>query len=1032
MTFTGVGVAPVTDGHATISRSDIPVGTHYVTANYGGNTNFLPGGSDHRAYLTVQGIPTTTSLSSDAATSKFAQNVTFTATVSNSRGVSFENGDPVIFKDGRVTLGSGSLRNGSATFEIASLAVGAHAITAIYANTHTLAESRSNVVTQTVEKAASAVAIKSYQPMGFPDHEVSFQASVTVLAPGSGTSNSAGSITFKDGATVLGVGAGSSAIMTTSSLDIGDRVITAEFSGYDQVAASSVSMPFHVEKAFANLEFAEKAAERSVGEPAVFTVDVGGYGGGAPTGNVRFTDGGVDIGSAPLADLRLSGREIAVGGDHACGRTDDGRVKCWGSNGNGQLATGYFTGIYLYQPGYVQYYGAGLKTISAGGRHTCAAMWDGNVACWGDNSAGQVGYSDPVAQRQPTPVNGVSNAVAVATGGEHTCAITADGAVYCWGDNSSGQLGSGGSDHTFMPVQALTGAKALSLGLSHSCAVTRAGGVACWGNNAFGQLGDGTRTNRSAPVAVAGLSDIIGVAAGGYHTCALTSGGKVLCWGRNDHGQLGLGNISEAVITPTATPLAEGVAALAAGTSHSCALTIEGAVKCWGDNSTGAIGDNTFIERPSPTAVAGLTSGVTAFAAGDGVTCAVASSTQVKCWGDDSAGQIGDATGGAGQVRSKPADVVRLLAPAFARAIFSTSSLDSGVHTITASYDGDAKHTASDPSDLTQTVTQSATSTALTTSQNPAVVGQPVTFTATVSPVPPGAATPTGSVTFRDGSATLGSVPLSGGVAALQVSSVSSATRMITAVYDGSSNFSGSTSRALSQDIGAAPTATVLETSPTQSILGQPVTLVAKVSALAPGSGAPTGTVTFKDDVAILGTGTLSGGQATFTVAGLAAGSHALRAIYNGTTNFAGSGARVGQKITLVPTTVALSSSPNPTHFRGSIIFTAKVSSAGPDGNIAAPSGTVTFKDGAQVLATSPVSRGSASFSTTSLPAGSHSITAVYEGDSTFAASGSSALLQAVNPLKTAVRLTATPSRVRPGSRDDAHGGDPGAGRTGY
>jgi len=114
-------------------------------------------------------------------------------------------------------------------------------------------------------------------------------------------------------------------------------------------------------------------------------------------------------------------------------------------------------------------------------------------------------------------------------------------------------------------------------------------------------------------------------------------------------------------------------------------------------------------------------------------------------------------------------------------------------------------------------------------------------------------------------------------------------------------------------------------------------------------------------------------------------------------------------------TTVALSSSPNPTHFRGLIIFTAKVAVAGP-GAITAPSGTVTFKDGTQVLATSAVSRGSASFSTASLPAGSHSITAVYEGDSTFAASGSSALLQAVNPLKTAVRLTATPSRVRPGA----------------
>jgi hypothetical protein len=313
------------------------------------------------------------------------------------------------------------------------------------------------------------------------------------------------------------------------------------------------------------------------------------------------------------------------------------------------------------------------------------------------------------------------------------------------------------------------------------------------------------------------------------------------------------------------------------------------------------------------------------------------------------------------------------------KATFSTSTLTAGSHSITAAYGGATNYNSSTSSALTQTVNKANTTLTLASSKNPSTYGSSVTFTATVSP-----SAATGTATFKDGSTTLGTGTVSNGKATFSTSTLIAGSHPITAVYGGDTNYNTSTSSALTQTVNKATTTVTLTSSSNPSASGVTVIFTATVS-----PSAATGTVTFKDGSTTLGTGTLSSGIATFSTSTLALGSHSITASYGGDTNDnTSTSSTLTQKVEQA-SSVTVSSSTNPAPVSATVTFTAVVTPS-------AATGTVTFMDGATSLGTGSLSGGIAVFSTSSLAAGSHSITAVYGGNSTYVGSTSPVLTQSI------------------------------------
>ena len=360
----------------------------------------------------------------------------------------------------------------------------------------------------------------------------------------------------------------------------------------------------------------------------------------------------------PVSGLVSGVSAIDAGSKHNCVLTAVGAVHCWGGNNRGQLGDGTIGNN--SSPVAVSELGSGVAAISAGWFHTCGLTTGGGVKCWGSNEFGQLGDGTKIDRHTSIDVFGLnSGVVAIAAGHGHSCALSTDGGVMCWGTNLSGQLGDGTTIESSTPVAVSgleSGVAVIAAGVAHTCALTTGGGVMCWGNNWYGELGDGTYTNRSTPVAVNGLeSGVASLAAGEYHTCALITNGEVMCWGYNQYGQLGDGTTTNGSIPVAISVLNGEVTAISAGGDHTCVLTTSGGAKCWGANRYGQLGDGTYTDRSTPVTVKGLGSGVVSLAAGEYHTCALTTDGGVRCWGGNWDGQLGD---GANLWSSTPVDVL--------------------------------------------------------------------------------------------------------------------------------------------------------------------------------------------------------------------------------------------------------------------------------------------------------------------------------------------------------------------------------------
>ena len=306
-------------------------------------------------------------------------------------------------------------------------------------------------------------------------------------------------------------------------------------------------------------------------------------------------------------------------------------------------------------------------------------------------------------------------------------------------------------------------------------------------------------------------------------------------------------------------------------------------------------------------------------------------------------------------------------------------TLSSGPHSVTATYSGSASYLGSSAT-LTETV-KAASATSLSANPAQSAFGQAVTLTASVSPT-----TATGSVQFLDGATQLGVAAVSGGSASLTLATLAVGNHSLTAVYSGDGNFAPSTSAVLNLTVVKATPSIQLASSANPSTVGQQVAFTASLS-----PNTVTGSVQFFDGAASLGTSAVSSGTAAITVSSLVLGAHSITAVYSGDANYNSvTSAALPQTVNKAGTTTALSSSANPVAQKKPVSFTATVTPS-------TATGTVQFFDGGASLGTVTLNGGKAAVTTSGFSVGTHSITAVYSGDATFAGSTSAVLSEVVS-----------------------------------
>ena len=344
--------------------------------------------------------------------------------------------------------------------------------------------------------------------------------------------------------------------------------------------------------------------------------------------------------------------QLALGDSHTCARTGEGKVKCWGRNRQGALGydpsskctqgTGAVASTFGCEKAPREVPGlTGVAEIAAGDDHTCARLTSGTVKCWGSNGFGQLGEapsgscavpadhpgSPPVScNPSPSVVVGISDVIQIDMGSTHSCAVLKGGSVKCWGQNLHGTLGFApikcGRDLECTPtptlVPGVSGAIDVSVGNGTVCARAQDGTVSCWGGNVNGTAGASPRPGCQGPsdakcflkpTKVRGIQGARGLSVGAQHACALLADSSVNCWGANASGQLGnpTNETCQQSVPCSSTPvklLGIGSAdQVRAGGLFTCAIS-SGDAKCWGSNLFGELGDGSRDKRTGPVSIA--------------------------------------------------------------------------------------------------------------------------------------------------------------------------------------------------------------------------------------------------------------------------------------------------------------------------------------------------------------------------------------------------------------------------------------------
>ncbi|MBN8458578.1 MAG: cadherin-like beta sandwich domain-containing protein [Verrucomicrobia bacterium] len=351
----------------------------------------------------------------------------------------------------------------------------------------------------------------------------------------------------------------------------------------------------------------------------------------------------------------------------------DSKAYAWGANGFGQLGDGTSanSGLPLAVSVSGPLQGKVILSTAVGASHSLSLCGDGSVCAWGANIYGQLGngttenQSTPAAVVQTGVLNGNKRVVAVAAGYNHSLALCSDGSVAAWGFNSSGQLGNASTSNSSTPVAVKTTGTALAgksvvgiaAGANHSLALCSDGTVVAWGNNAYGQLGNNSTANSNVAVNISTSGDLagrtaIGFAAGSDHSLAVCLDGALLAWGRNNYGQLGNGGTTNSGV-PLSVDMSDALAgkvvsSVAAGGWHGVAACSDGTLATFGRNNNGQLGNNSTADSWYPVAVvtSGALAGRTPVLSGgsNAHSLSLCSDGTLAAWGSNNNGQLGTGT----------------------------------------------------------------------------------------------------------------------------------------------------------------------------------------------------------------------------------------------------------------------------------------------------------------------------------------------------------------------------------------------------
>lgn len=957
VTFTdgqsNLGTIAVANGAASLTTSQLSAGVHSIQAAYGDPANFFANSSGQLTQTISQGASTTT-VASSASPVVYGQPVTFFANVTGPSGSGDTPTGSVTFLDGGVALGSAALVAGKASLTTSLLNAGSHAIKVSYGGDANFLSGSSAVLTQTIGQASSAVGVTSSLPSAVFGVPLTFTATVTPAI-------ASGTVQFSEGTAALGSASitGGIAIYTTAALLPGLHQITASYLGsanYTGIssAAITVNVTQTVTATMLNSSGTPVQADPIIGTASVtLTASVNPP---TATGAVQFSDGSAPLGSAVQLSNGIAAATVTLNaGIHTLSAVYSGDVLDLPSSGS------FSETIYNTPAGAnIAVAPQDVKTLLpvAGDTLTFAA-----VSQPGITSIATLPVSDP-SFPAPLPVNyqtgQPANFVNLTTTAANTGSITVCLSYATMTYPQPSALTLLHYDPTLTPPAWSAATSQIN---------TQATGTVCGNAQTLGSFvivendASSLALTSSANPSVAGQSVVF--------TAVITppSATGVVSF---SYGGVSLGS---AVVT-------NGTAGVMTSQLNAGAQTITATyTDPTGFFVTSSAQLTQNIGQGSSTTV--MTSSATTLVFGQSVTF---TATVAAPAGGLPTGSITFLDGGT---------ALGAATLAAGKASVTIATLNVGHHSITALYGGDINFQGSTSTAIAENVAKASAAVTLAASLNPSVYGQTVTFTATVTAVAPGAGAPTGSVTFKDGTTTLATVSLSGGVTTFATAALSVGTHSISAAYTGDANFNKASSTVFTQIVNKPSATVMVSSSQSPSVYGQSITLTAIAAAMAPASGTPTGSVTFRDGTVSLGKVTLGSGQATLLTATLAVGAHSISVVYSGDSNFGGTTSPViTQTVNLSSSAGGVSSSQNPAKFGQPVTFTATVIAVAP--GTGTPTGTVTFMDGTSTLGVGSLSNGKASLKSSTLASGSHSIVIVYGGDTHFAASTSPILSQTV------------------------------------